>query len=1249
MLASSFAVVAGAESADSAKREYTYKTGNGKSLLKSDKDEGYLYKTGEYTVGDKTLTIMTADDKLSLMDYRYGTDDFELYVDAYSGEVAVRSIATGDVMFSNPYTVGSSNATSSVKEELLSQIIVHFTDVATKSEGTYNSYTWAAKRDQITVKNIKGGIRVEYAIGREETRSLLPRLIEESKLLEMFETIEANIEAAIAEGKVEKPSNERHRLTQFKAYYEAKITLKGATLEERARLIEKYPALETYEKLAKTDPKYENFTMRVFDVDAGDVAINKQELLIKDYYPDFTFQDLDDIHNYVEYEAETEVSPLFKLALEYTLEDTGLVVRLPANGVRFNETYYQLDNIEILPYMGAGMNPNSGYTFFPDGSGTLFDFEDIAILESRKVVTGQIYGQDFAYHGYVSDGESDSMVRNEEIIRYPVFGIYEEETIKEPVIDRDGNVKYDEEGNVVTTSRTQDRGFVAIVEEGDSLMKLSVDHDGGQRCEYNTVRMSVYPRPTDSYNVADAISVGENSEWTVVSSRKYTGNYKVRYIMLTDDDVAQRSGVKEYYQTSYVGMAKAYRDYLEDNGMITRLRSTDVDEDIPLYIETFGALETTERFLSIPINVMTPLTSFGDIKTMYEDLKGNDITNVNFIMTGYTKGGLSSPTVPYNLKWESSVSKEMDFDELTEYAKDEGFGLFPDFDFVFASENKMFDGLSYLKHASRTIDNRYASKREYSATKHTYVSYFELALSPAYFYRFYEKFIPKYQKHDPIGISVSTLGSYLNSDFDEDEPYNRADGQKYTVDAFEYIDSTLSDTEVMTSGGNAYSWKYVDHLTDIALDSSRYAVSSASVPFLGIVLHGYVELAGTPINMEGNLDYAFLKALESGAAFKYILSYRNTENLKEDEILNTYYSVNYDIWYDNGNGDLVTMYKELNELLKGVQTSVIVDHRFLDGTRVPDDDEIEADALEELANAIAYEEALANADSEAERESIAAAEQLIAKGTAAVNTAVDETVKGSLAYQFKALKAIRAEYDVLVGEANAKIDAYIACIEAADLDAAKLAKAEAEKAVKAVEEKLEQIYAAATVLKDDAYYIVKYYSVNKIRAAYELLEAKGAFSDSKREALKDIAYSEVYEENFDIVKDLRTGYKAMADAEAKDTYSLYSGMLTKLTDFEAVNETAASKDYKLSDVFAGEAFKYTKKQYTTDADETVITKAEINTEKYDSDANMIVYEKYDNGTEFLINFNDYRVVVNFNETSYSIDAYGYVVLTRAKS
>jgi hypothetical protein len=256
--------------------------------------------------------------------------------------------------------------------------------------------------------------------------------------------------------------------------------------------------------------------------------------------------------------------------------------------------------------------------------------------------------------------------------------------------------------------------------------------------------------------------------------------------------------------------------------------------------------------------------------------------------------------------------------------------LFPDFDFAFVKNDLLFDGLDLDKHAVKTIDDRYTSKREYSATKQTYISYFELALSPAYFNHFYDKLTENFKNYlgyaddeKAPSISVSTLGSYLNSDFDEEEPYNRADAKAFTIYAFEHFENNYE--KVMTSGGNAYTWKYVDYITDIALDSSRYSASAASVPFLGIVLHGYMNYTGEAVNLSGDYEYTLLKTIENGANPYFVVAYDNIPQLKINGY-SEYYAVEFKTWKDA----IVEEYKKLNEVLAPIQGACIVEHEILD-------------------------------------------------------------------------------------------------------------------------------------------------------------------------------------------------------------------------------------------------------------------------------------------------------------------------------
>ncbi len=877
----------------------------------SDEDEGPT--TEDLLKEYLTRKHDTPESKLNSMKFKLKIGDYELWADEMSGEVAVRDLKSGQIMFTNPYDIASSNGSASTKEQLMSQIQVKYIDNDT--EKTFYSFIEASYRDQIKVKNIKSGIRVEYTLGREETRMLVPRHIKKERFDEAIRSVAA-----------EQLGEENFTFKKLTAYYILKDPDDSNSDRAKAEL---YAAFPITKKMA----------IYVFDPIASETEIRRIEEIIKTYCPLYTYEELDRDHEETEFEGTDRAPALFKMALEYTLDANGLTVRLPANGIRFDESEYQLTSVSILPYMGAGGSYagsdtgkiQKGYNLFPDGSGSIFKYEVLSALGSSTIISGKVYGQDYAYQ--TIGGE------HQEVIRYPAFGIVATDILSKSVRE--------ESGSYVTKEVEVERGYLAIIEEGDAMAEIFTNHQSNLH-KYNYMEMRFYPRPKDSYNLSDALSVGQNAVHTIVSSRKYVGNYKIRYIMLTDNEIAAEKEIGKYYEPTWLGMATAFREQLKERGILTRLTSAEVKEDIPLYIETFGTIETTTKVMSIPVKSMVPLASFEDIITMYDKLSADGVSNINFKLTGYANGGMYSG-VPYKLKWEKAVGGKSGFEDLVEYATEKGFGVYPDFDFVYVNsevaQNNFSDGLTINRHLARTIDDRAAQRQEYSPVWQGHINWFGTInniISSAYFSRFYEKFTQNYQKHGFGSISVSTLGSELSSDFDEDEPYNREDSKKYTKDAFEYLDENYQS--VMTSGGNAYTWKYVDHILNVSLDSSRYVKSSNSIPFLGVVLHGSVAFAGTPLNMESSIGYAMLRTIENGASPYFVLSYQNTTLLKEDWYFSRYYSVRYDIWYD----DLVKVYNELNSVLADVQTKLIIDHQFLAGERVPDADELEADIKEAM-------------------------------------------------------------------------------------------------------------------------------------------------------------------------------------------------------------------------------------------------------------------------------------------------------------
>ena len=936
-----------------------------------------------------TKVYNNPEEKLNTMELMRTTGNYQLWVDKRSGEVAwvetdEEGNRTENILFTNPYDVAASKGSKNTKQELLSQIIVSFTDTTGTSKQLY-SYTDAALNDQITVQLIKGGVRVEYIIGREDGRKLIPKLIYHESFQE---NILVNIQGAIDRGDLVEDKAYEWFLNAWQEFNPNKMS-PGMRME----MIKRYPALGEYytdENGNIVYPVLWSWLPKMSNV--ADTL--KREAWIKMYCPDYTFEQLDADHEATGYVAEDEKYPVFKMALEYYLsEDEGLKVRLPCNGLRYDAATYTLQNLTVLPYMGAGNYKNAGvsyetvgedglpttevtqsYTFFPDGAGALFNHAELGT--STEKLLGYVYGEDFAYHQLIG-------LKFHKAVRYPVYGVVSNELFYEytytglneegestdftervscAVKTADQIMKELDEQNAVLKSGDLEksivayqRGYVAIVESADSFTRLQLYH-GGALHNYSTIFPYFNPKASDTYSLSGSIassaeSVGINSD------RKYTGSFTLRYFMLTDDKLANErkadNAEYKYYNSSWLGMAEAYRDYLCREGKLSdALTQDDVKADIPLYIEAFGAMDTLETIATIPVWVMTPLTTFENVFTMYSELSDLNVKNINFKLTGFANGGMYA-TMPYKLKWEKNVGGAEGFEELIAKAdeinaKTDGshLGLYPDFDFAYVQWDTSFDGLNLKQDAVKTLDNRYTSYRYYDASIQSFVGFYKLAISPARYSKFYEKLISNYKDYALASMSVASLGNTLNSDFDEDDPYNREQSKDLTQQALSDIKG--SGYSLMTEGGNAYTWAYVDHILNVELDSSRYLIASATVPFIGSVLHGYVQFAGAPLNEEGDVNYAILRAIENGAGLYFILSYQNTTELKEDAFLMEYYSIRYDIWLE----DVAKYYDQLNTVLKDVQTKVIINHEFLVGERILDLDELEADIENRLENAI---------------------------------------------------------------------------------------------------------------------------------------------------------------------------------------------------------------------------------------------------------------------------------------------------------
>ena len=737
---------------------------------------------------------------------------------------------------------------------------------------------------------------------------------------------------------------------------------------------EQQQLFNVYKKYPATRPTEENPDgMAIYVYTDSQMTETKRGYsdIIKKRVPTYSFAMMYEDEAECGYVDDSAQKPVIRCALEYTFnKDGSLSVRLPANSITFDETVYTLESIAPLQFFGCGDMKNSGYVFYPDGSGAIVEFEDFYSEANNKktaiALESKIYGKDYCYSKIEGAHRAQ--------ITMPVYGVV-------------STVNANPQTQLITGKDTVTNGYFAIIEDGESLANLALQ-SGGSRYRYATAFASYNPYPSDEYDLSETITVGSLGKYVIVSDSKYSGSYITRYMMLTDETVGNAVyGQNAYYKSNYVGMASYYRNYLKENGTLSALEI--VSEDLPLYIETLGSMEVLTKILTFPVNMSTALTTFEDVATMYKELSEcssyiatkakecrdlaavekdegqkyqyeqmaaryesligqiEDITNINFKLTGFANGGMKF-TYPVKSKWDRVVGGNKGFKALCNTAATisatdgRNFGVYPEFDFMYIYNTSLFDGISARGNVSRMVDNRYASKQVYNAVDQEYESFFTLVISSDALDRLYSKFSKQYSKFDINSISVSTLGSDLNSNFDEDNPINRDDAQSHVSALLDRMANT-EGYDLMIDTGNVYSIKYASHILNASLDSSHFRFSSFAIPFVGLVLHSYVNYTGAPITSSGAINYDILQAIENGASLYYLLCYRNTSFMKDDEELSKYYGVDYENWY----ADVVETYTELNAQIGSLQDHEIVDHRVIIAERVIEAGEM-ADNYEKL-------------------------------------------------------------------------------------------------------------------------------------------------------------------------------------------------------------------------------------------------------------------------------------------------------------
>ncbi|MEK3887934.1 DUF5696 domain-containing protein [Bacillus sp. FSL K6-3431] len=568
-----------------------------------------------------------------------------------------------------------------------------------------------------------------------------------------------------------------------------------------------------------------------------------------------------------EVELEEELSfPYFVIPLIVQLEEDNVVVRIEGSELEYNPVY-PISTLQVLPFFGAAGQNDDGYMFVPDGSGALIELNNGK--SQYQPYKARVYGNDEAIFERTNSLISES-------IRLPVFGM--------------------KQGN---------HAFISIIEEGDGIAAIEADVSGRLN-SYNTVSHSFIIKESSEFTLAG----GERSNTiSIFQKGDFKENLTIRYAFLEGKDA------------NYAGMASYYQRYLIDNHQLEPLTKKD---DIPFYLELTGSIWKRNTFLGIPYKSLEPLTTFEEAEKIVKELLDSDISNLKVRYMGWFNDGVNHK-IPKKVEVDNEIGGLKGLQEFTEFLTDNNIELYPDV--AFSNVYRKTIDFSPTKDASRFITKKVAevfptNRATYRQDLANRTSYY--LLSPTKLPTYVNEFITDYDKFNIKNLSLRDLGERIHSDYKEKKVINREQSKQIGEEQMSKLNDLYPN--LLTIGGNAPVLPYAKSILDVPLSSSGFNITDRSIPFYQMVLHGYIDYAGSPVNLaaDQNIQYQILKSLETGSNVYFNWFYEEASTIKETEF-NHLISSNFQLWQD----DAILMYKTVNSVLNDVRDKPITSHKEL--------------------------------------------------------------------------------------------------------------------------------------------------------------------------------------------------------------------------------------------------------------------------------------------------------------------------------
>lgn len=676
---------------------------------------------------------------------------------------------TGREYRSNPK--GRLAFSKSAAAHTASQIVV---SVINRDEvaSSYYSFDHAVQYGQYRVTDLERGVRVEYMMGKLTKTPLYPQALTEERYEEIYAQLAAKDQR------------------KFKTYYSIAdfSTLTDATARETL--------LSTYENIQSLGKIY------VF-------KSSPTSLIVKNnlsYFASigYTWDDLEQDHALVGYQAPAAGSNNVYLPVEYTLENGAVQVKVCLEEMQITGDI-KVESVYVLPYFEMS-RPDAMEAVVTAGSGAIIPLTG-SFSAATPVYQEQVYGVNFAEHAPLSTSQKP-------VTYLPLIGFTDGES---------ACYAHAAAGAADMYVRIEPpTGSNAVAAAGFQFSLL----------EYASIRM----------DATSAQTVNSYADQAVLE------NCIVSYHPLAEGEA------------DWLTIANAYRQHLIDAGTLTPRQ----DMTPGALFTLIGAVDDTTLFLGFPRESDLPLTTYQQasriLEEMHTALPG---TALSFRLQGWAQGGVRSPAMA-SLAPSGTLGGKNELQSLIQLAEQRQIPLYPDADIQHVYRDTWLDGFSLANDASRNVISETAARTEFNAANFQRSSNapWGLAVHPKALEKQGGAAVTLGQQLGLSGLCLPYAGQELNSDYSRNHFISRSDALPLMQKALE----TMSrEQQLLIGGANLYTLPYAYQVSDVPTYSIPHPMAAYAVPFTQAVLAGCIPCGAEPFNTAPDFTDYLLRCIEAGA------------------------------------------------------------------------------------------------------------------------------------------------------------------------------------------------------------------------------------------------------------------------------------------------------------------------------------------------------------------------------------------------